>query len=289
MIKPHNYLFVLLLLGLFAFHGISADESHILEITTQGFGASQPQEGSVGEFPRLRVRIESSERIKKLTIKERSYEVDLAKTKDKYNLQLFGLNIPPRSSPDVTLNLQEYINEKVKRAGEYEIRILVTDKKDNTVEKSVFINTHETMVETKSGIDDNVLLQAESFKLQRTGAERVKGSHLFGIDWKTIEKSNVTIKITKSENSDARLVMLDKSDFDAIQTVDHLVEIFTGNEDIEAVVLPTVNNKSAGKVLAICYHEKYYLLKIMKSSTSTSEAGTIVTVEGDYKYQGYDK
>ena len=287
MTKPENYSFVLLLLGLFAFPGVSADESRMLEITAQGFSADQPQNGLVGEFPRLRVRIEATDRIKELTIKERSYEVDLATTRDKYNLQLFGLDQSPRSYPDVTLNLQNYINEKINKTGEYEFRLLVTDKTDSTVEKKISIAINNAMAVTESVVDkDAGLLKTGAFTLLRTGIEPVKGASLFGVDWKNMDNATVAIRITKSENSNTRLSMLDKSDFDEMQTIDQLIQRVADLEETEAVILTTARNEAAGEVFSIRHDDKHYILKVMESSAYPSTRGTIVTVMGYYKYQG---
>ena len=97
MTKPSICALVLLLLGLFTFLSAFADDSRMPEITSQGFCSDQPQKGITGEYPRLRVRIEAPDRLKELSIKERSYEVDLAMTRDKHNLHLFGLDQSPRS------------------------------------------------------------------------------------------------------------------------------------------------------------------------------------------------
>lgn len=287
MMKPDNCSFVLLLLGLFAFPGASADESRMPEITAQGFCAEQPQKGLAGEYPRLRVRIEATDKIKELTIKERSYEVDLASTRDKYNLHLFGLDQNPRSYPDVTLDLQNYINEKIGKEGEYEFHILVTDKSDNAVEKIISVQVHEAMPATEPGIgEDAGLLQTGHFTLQRTGTESVKGARLFGINWKNIDNATVAIRITKSENSNTRLGMLDKSDFDRMQTIEQLVQRVTGLEETEAVVLTTARNEAAGEVFSISHDDKHYILKVTESSAYPSARGTTVTVTGYYKYQG---
>ena len=285
MMKPDNYSFVLLLLGLFAFLGASADEPRMPEITAQGFSADQPQNGMAGEYPRLRVRIEAADRIKELTIKERSYEVDLALTRDKYNLHLFGLDQSPRSYPDVTLNLQNYINEKIGKEGEYEFHILVTDKSDNTVEKIISVYVHETMPATEPDIgEDASLLQTGLFTLQRTGTEPVKGARLFGINWKNADNTTVAIRITKSVYSNTRLSMLDKSDFDRMQTINQLAQKVADLEEVDAVVLTTASNKAAGEVFLISHDGKHYILKVVESSAYPSARGTIVTVKGYYKY-----
>jgi len=100
------------------------------EITAQGFDITLPREGLVGQFERLRVRIEAPERIKALAITERSFEVDLATTLDKVNYRLFGIEKRLRLHKDVTLNFQTYINERLAEPGDYEFLILVEDQED---------------------------------------------------------------------------------------------------------------------------------------------------------------
>lgn len=286
MIKPRSCPFMLLLLGCLAFHAVSADEPGRLEITTQGFSADQPQQGTVGEISRLRVRIEASDRIKELTIKERSYEVDLASTRDKDNLQLFGLAQSPRSFPDVTLNLQNYINEKIIKAGEYVFHVLVTDKNDVSAEKKIYLDIRDAVSAAGPVPDEDAgLLQTGSFTLQRTGTGPVKGSRQFGIEWITVDNANVTVRITRSGDGQTRLVRPDKPDFDKLRTNDQLVGMLADAEMTEAVFLATAGNKAAGEVFSVCPGDKCYLLKVVKSSAYPSKNGTIVTLEGDYKYQ----
>jgi hypothetical protein len=275
------------LLGLFAIFGVSAADSKKPEITAQGFSAELPQKGLVGDYPRLRVRIEAADRIKELIIKERSYEVDLASTRDKNNLYLFGLEQTPRSYTDVTLNLQNYINERIETAGEYEFHILVTDRKGNIVEKKIYLYAHlEAPEKEPTIVEDAGLLQTESFTLQRIGTGPVDGARLFGIDWQNIDNTNVQIRISKIEGSDPHLVVLDESDFDNLQTIDQLMQRVAGLEKTEAVVLATGSNRAAGVVFSVINDDKHYLLKITSSSAYPSDRGTMVTVKGHFKTGG---
>ncbi len=257
----------------------------MLAITTQGFSADQPQEGIIGEYPRLRVRIEATGRIKELVIRERSYEVDLAATRDKNNLHLFGLVQNPRSYPDVTLNLQNYINEKIGNEGEYEFLIRVTDKNDNSAEKIISVHVHKTKSVTETGIDEKVrLLQTDLFTLERVGTEPVKGSSQFGIYWKNSDTGDVAIRIIKSENTNTQLGMLDKSDFDSLQTMEQLVQRVAELDDTDTVLLVTARDKAIGEVFWISHNDNHYILKVMESSAYPSVAGTVVTLKGYYKY-----
>ena len=283
--KPENCSYLLLFLSLFLFLNAFAGESQMPEITAQGFCADQPQKGIVGKYRRLRVRIEAVGRIKELIIKERSYEVDLALTRDKYNLHLFGLDQNPRSYPDVTLNLQNYINERIGSEGEYKFHIIVEDKDDNIVEETIHVHVYEAIPEKQHGSDGQArLLQTGLFTLQRVGTEHVMGADLFGINWKNTDNTTVAIRITMSENSNTRLRMLDESDFDSIQTSVQLIQRIAGIAETEAVVMTTANNMAAGKVFSISRDDRHYILKVMESSAHPSDRGTVVTVKGFYKY-----
>ncbi len=285
--KPNSCRLSLVLLGLFAIFGVSAADSKKPEITAQGFSAELPQTGLVGDYPRIRIRIEATDRIKELIIKERSYEVDLASTRDKYNLYLFGLEKTPRSYTDVTLNLQNYINERIETEGEYEFHILVADRNDNIVEKKVYMHAHIEAPEQEPTIaEDARLLQTESFTLQRIGTGPVDGARLFGIDWQNIDNTNVHIRISKIEGSDPQFAVLDESDFDNLQTIDQLMQRVAGLEKTGAVVLATGSNRAAGEVFSVINGDKHYLLKITSSSAYPSDRGTIVTVKGHFKTGG---
>ena len=110
------------------------------------------------------------------------------------------------------------------------------------------------------------------------------GQYLFGIYWINTDNTNVAIKIKKSENSNTHLSMLDKSDFDSMQTIDQLVQRVAGLEETEAVILTTARDKAAGEVFSISHDDKHYILKVMESSAYPSARGTIVTIKGYYKY-----
>lgn len=285
MIKPGNCVLLLFLLGLFVVTGATAAEPGMPEITAQGFSADQPQAGIVGKYPRLRVRIEAPDRIMELRIRERSYEVDLATTRDKNNLQLFGLDQSPRSYPDVTLDLQNYINEKIGSTGEYEFHIRVTDRSDNKDEKKITVRIQEDIpAEELARAEEARRLRTGDFTLQRTGTGALQGGDLFGIDWISIDPAKVAIRITAAEDSNTRFGKLGKSDFDTIQTADQLVERLDGIERTEAVVLETAGNRSAGKVFTISHDDRNYLLKVITSSAHPSAIGTVVTLAGQYKY-----
>ncbi|MEJ2310628.1 MAG: hypothetical protein P8Z78_15185 [Gammaproteobacteria bacterium] len=286
MRKPANPALFLLLLNLFVFAGAAAAETVMPEITAQGFSADQPQDGVAGEYPRLRVRIEAPCRISELRIQERSYDVDLATTKDKYNLHLFGLNQSPRSHADVTLNLQRYINEKITSGGLYEFRLRVTDKRDNTAEGKISVRIHEALSpEDLARAEKARRLQTGTFALQRTGSGALQGADLFGIDWINIDSAKVAVRISAAASSDTRFALLKKSDYDAIRTTDQLDEKLEAVEWSETLVLDTAEDRAEGQVFLLRHEGMDYILKVTTSSATPSEPGTVVTLEGSYKHR----
>ena len=282
--KPDIRTRFLALIFLFAAYGLSADAATKPEISAQGFSAETPQQALLGNYPRLRVRIEAAGRIQELVIKERSYEVDLAATRDKRNLYLFGLEQPPRSYADVTLDLQNYINERIETEGEYALYILVTDKDDNKTGKTIFLAPYLKVPEQEpSEAPEARLLQSGYFSFKRTGTGPTEGTRSFGIDWQNIDNINVSIGITRPELGSSHLVAMDESDFDTLQTVEQLMEKANSLEKTQSVVLTTARNQAAGEVFLIIDDNKLHLLKVTSSSAYRSKNGTVVIFEGQFK------
>jgi hypothetical protein len=284
MIKISNYSLTLAFLGLLTVFGAAAREPTKPEITTQGFLADKPQQGIIGKFPRLRVRIEAAQRIEKLIIKERSYEVDLASTRDKYNLSLFGLEQTPRTYTDVTLNLQHYINERIETEGEYEFRLVVVDRNDNRVENKIYLQAQLKAPQRESSAARDVgLLETGSFMFQRTGTGPVDGAQAFGIDWQNIDNSKVSIRLAQSDADNSHIVILSETDFENLQSIEQLLQKVASLEKSEAIVLTTANNGAAGEVFAVMHNETHYIFMITSSSAYPSDQGTKVTLDGDFK------
>jgi hypothetical protein len=271
-------------LGLLTIFGAAAREPTKPEITTQGFLADTPQQGIIGKFPRLRVRIEAAQRIEKLIIKERSYEVDLASTRDKYNLSLFGLEQTPRTYTDVTLNLQQYINERIETEGDYEFRLVVVDRNDNSLESKIYLQAQLKAPQKESSTTRDLgLLETGSFMFQRTGTGPVDGAQAFGIDWQNIDNSNVSIRLAQSDTDNSSIVALGEADFENLRSIEQLLHKIASLEKSKAIVLPTANNGAVGEVFAVMHNETHYIFKITSSSAYPSDQGTKVTLDGDFK------
>jgi hypothetical protein len=275
------------LFGLVCAPQVIAEEPGTPEIITQGFDMAVPQEGQVGKFGRLRVRIEAAEQISTLNIQERSYEVDLATTLDQVNYQFFGLEKRVRRYKDVTLDFSNYINEKISAPGNYEIFIQVKDDEGGTATaRLAIIVTAEATGEKQQNDDDATPMKTGNFRFERAGPGRVEGAEDFGITWKTIHEVGVVIRISVLKQgysmTDGLMVvqyeeMLDTADLDSRKEADKQLSFSTFIE------LPTAFNAAAGRVLAIDTPDQYCVIKLNGSETSLSDIGTTVVLLGEYK------
>lgn len=247
------------------------------QITAQGFVIEKAQNGTIGQFGSLRVRIESMARIEKLIIKERSYQVDLATTPEKNHFELFGLKIRPLSHTDITLDFQNFINKKLIQAGEYELTIEVIDKKNQATQTTLRLILEEPKGKTTP-------IETGYFQLQREGKDLVGGSDKFGITWKTIDKIKVTIRISKTDNGASKLARFTTEDYDQLTTKEQLSEKIISASSLDKIEFDTSNNAAAHEVVGIANLGKYYLLKTNLSKTLLSHIGTTVTLDGEYKY-----
>lgn len=255
---------------------VYADTSQKPEIVAQGFDISEGRRGLLGNFPRIRVRVEVPEGIKELRIKERSYEVDLATTLDRSHLGLFGLEKRARRYRDLTLNFQNYLNDKIDAVGAYTFEIIVVDENDQSAMGKLMI------VATSYRPEDAV--ETGTFRLERLGSGPVKGEPDFGITWKTIDGSNVAIRITIKQPGAAGLGRLPGSAYKKIETKQMLERMVENREAMEAIEIRAASNSAFGEVIALEYQNKKYILRIRESRTERSEFGTNVTLIGEYKH-----
>ncbi len=253
------------------------------EITAQGFDITLPREGRLGQFERLRVRVEAPERIKELVITERSFAVDLATTLDKVNYRLFGIEKRLRLHKDVTLNFQTYINERLVESGGYEFLIRVTDQEDEATAARLLV---VIVAEETAAARETAPPKTGVFRFERVGPLQVTGADDLGLTWKTIEDVAVTIRINAPSEDSAITETLAAHDYDKVLDMADLATLAEAEGLPLAaayVDLPTANNAAAGRVLAIHTPEKVYLMKLDRSETSLSESGTTVVLEGEYK------
>lgn len=257
-------------------------ESIAPRITAQGFDISLAQEGMLGDFGPVRVRFEVPDRIAELYIKERSYDVDLAITPDMAHFPLFGLKTQVRQLTDVTLNFQNYINEKLESTGDYTIELRVIDRKGNSASASLQVRVIDSS--TTVGQSDNGAVTTNPFRFVRTGSSPVIGAEQFGITWRTIESDSVTIELKQQNNGAQKLIELSASDFDEITTIKALEEKTSSGNDTSTLQLATAGDKASGTVFVVVNQNGHYVLKVTRSATSVSPRGTTVTLVGEYKH-----
>lgn len=275
-LDKNHFLILLIALSLLSCTDIGSDKS-APKITAQGFIMSDVQQGQIGQFGDLRLRIECAGRIRKLSIKERSYEVDLATTPERSHFPLFGIEKRTRLHTDVTLNFRSYINEKLRQAGQYVFNIEVADQKGQSSKATLNI----VVVNPKEAAGQ---LEVASFQMQRQGKSAVSGSEPFGISWTTIDKIRVAIRITRNAKGADKLTRFTPGDYNRFSTKEELSVQINNAKNLDSIVFDTSNNAALGQVMGISNLGKYYLLRVLKSHTSLSDIGTTVTLNGEYKF-----
>ena len=252
------------------------------EITAQGFDMREPQTGRLGKFGRLRVRFQAAERIAELVIKERSYEVDLARTLESDNFHLFGAQARVLNRRDITLDFENYINKKLESEGRYYFSLTLKDKEGRIASASLSVivegERSSLMKERLDRIDRGV------FSFRRVGPGPVIGVADFGITWKTIEDANVTIRIVKSGGGATKLLRLVEPAFDSVDSKTQLAGSAAEARLAAAIEIATARNGAAGETFAVVIRERPYLLKINESRTLLSEVGTTVILNGEFKH-----
>jgi hypothetical protein len=275
------------LFGLVCASQVLAAETGAPEIIAQGFDMAVPQEGRVGKFGRLRVRIEAPERINKLHIRERSYEVDLATTLDQVNYHLFGLEKRVRRYKDVTLDFRNYINEKIGAPGKYKFVIQVNDDKGGTATADLTITVAAEAAKKKQQTDVNVApMKTGRFRFERAGPGHVQGAADFGITWKTVDEIKVVIRMTVLKKGYSMTDGLVAAQYEKISDASALNFRKVADKQVgfaTYIEVPTARNAAAGRVLAIDTPNRYCMMRVNRSETSLSGIGTTVVLQGEFK------
>lgn len=271
-----------LVVAFFFVGATQATEHQHPEITAQGFDLTDMQQGELGNFGRVRVRFEVPNHIKELRVKERSYDVDLAKTSDTANFDLFGLSTTVRQLADVTLNFETYINRKLEKEGDYAFELQVTDREGMTTAAQLKVRVVVAPAVEQQSVHD--LMKTAQFRFTRIGASDVSGADVFGITWRTIESDRVIIEISRQPSAASKLIRMALSDYDEISTREQLSQKTETSRDSSPLHFPTANGEAADSVFALINQTGPYLFKITGSSTSLSKLGTTVTLTGEYKH-----
>jgi hypothetical protein len=243
---------------------------------------TETQVGLLGDFGRLRVRFEAPHRIEQLTVKERSYEVDLARTPETGHLPLFGLKAQVRQVTDVTLNLEKYINKKTDSEGLYTFEFRVTDRKGKTASARLRIKVVSPPSDQKERTEE--VVETSAFEITRIATHHVTGAEAFGITWTTVESEGVVIKLTKSGDGAGKLVTIAPAAYAAVTTREELSKAIENGTEMPALRLETANNTAAGAVFGVINEGAPYLLSVTESDASSSPQGTTVRLLGEYKH-----
>jgi hypothetical protein len=246
-------------------------------ITAQGFAIDTTQVGTASKFGHLRVRIECAGRIAQLWIKERSYEVDLASTPERDHFALFGLHKKAKLRTDVTLDFQNYINQKLTQAGDFQFAISVKDASGQTADAILKIHLNKASAAAAP-------IETVRFQMQREGKGTVAGSSPFGITWKTIDKVKVTIRVNKREGGASKLASFSLADYQGLTSKQQLGEWLAAAKDRDHIEFDTTNDAAKDQVMGINSLGRHYLLRVLSSNTRLSHTGTTVTLNGEYKY-----
>ena len=273
----NKYVITIMMAGLLLSCSDMNSEKPAPQITAQGFMIDKVQEGTVGEFANLKLRIESAGRVKQLLIKERSYEVDLATTPERSHFPLFGIDKKTMLRTDVTLDFQNYINQKLVQPGEYAFSIEIVDKKGQS--SSTTLNIH--VLKSK---DATTPIETGQFQLQRRGKSNVAGGEPFGITWKTIGNNKITISLTKAHGGASKLARFSTNDYDQLTSKEALSAKINAAKDTHRIVFNTIKNAAVDQVFGVSSLGKYYMLKTVQSKTTLSYIGTTVSLNGEYKF-----
>jgi len=283
----------------------TGEEKPPTSITAQGFELVEPREATAGKFSNVRLRFEVPGGIEHLVVRERSYEIDLAKSREASHFPLFGIDRRVWSKRDVTLDFSRYLNEKIERPGEYQLVIDVVDRDSRRTSATLKVVVPESPeeptpapsadAETSTGMDakepqaDDVLDDTAGlgeelpFRLQRVGAGPVQGGERFGITWKTVDEIDVVIRVATRDDQPVRLARLDPIVYDELATRGDLGRALDRLDLADTLEIPTASHAAGGAVVAVVRPDERYVLMTDDSMTSLSEVGTTVTLSGRYR------
>lgn len=255
-------------------------------ITAQGFDIAEPRDALPSGLGDVRIRFEVPGKIESIGITQGTFHTDLATTLDKDEFRLFGLEQRPYSMSDVTVNLRNYVNERLTVEGLYPFDISVTDRRGQTTRARVLIDIRTVAISMASPLTDimDEPVRTGVFVLQRVGTGTVSGAAPFGFTWKTVDPVYVTIRLEVQPGSETRIARLDDVDFDGILNVAELADIVDHCDADDTIELDTANAAAAGQVIAVRNEDERFLLQASASQTYLTDAGTTVVVTGRYKH-----
>jgi hypothetical protein len=287
-------------------------------ITAQGFEIGDPRQAQPGAFSDVRLRVEAPAGIEHLVVRERSYEIDLARTPETSQFVLFGIERRVWSRHDVTLDLSGYLNAKMRQPGEYAVSLEVSDRAGRRATAVLPVHVAAPAADTtapegpeageRTGADEVRRPSADehptrpagadgtaagasmqpwseerSIRLERIGRGPVEGGAPLGLTWKTIDPIAVVIRVSAREEGGGGFARLEPAAWERLNGPEALARMLEGHELADSLEIPTANDAAAGTVFAIVRPEERYLLLTEHSRTRLSELGTTVTLVGRYR------
>ena len=137
--------------------------------------------------------------------------------------------------------------------------------------------------EAEAPKEDDVALQAVSFRAVRVGRAPVKGAEELGLTWKTVERNRVVIRLATSA-AEGYFFDVAAAEYAAFKTQSQLRAAAQYSERQSTLELATAVNSGAGRVFGVFNSDTPRLLKVMRSHTSLSHRGTTVMLEGEFKF-----
>lgn len=124
------------------------------------------------------------------------------------------------------------------------------------------------------------LTSPQGFTWERQGSNDGTGLSQFGLEW----TSNTSTRAIVTKDDASRMVMLDASDWNDINTVQQLADAVEAETEIAQYdeVSVTEATETYNDVLGVRYNDQYYMLHITESEVETG-ASTKVTVMGHYR------
>lgn len=156
---------------------------------------------------------------------------------------------------------------------------------NETVEIVFTVNDSNKSANTKKvvvvKVKETPLSEAAEFEWKRVGGSAGSGLEMFGLIW-TINKSTMVNAIIRKDAD--KFVELEPEKWTSITNLEDLVVAVDAATDMtEWNKISAEANKSHDLCLATIKEGKYFLIHVTNSTVSTGDAGTTISITGQYK------
>ncbi len=152
------------------------------------------------------------------------------------------------------------------------VKVQATDKDNQTASKNFTI--------TAGGAASTLLTAAQSTTWKREGGNDATGLGMFGLKW---TKNLKAVSAVVEKDGASKFVELSSAAW-GFETYDELVEAVDAASDMASYKeISAEANATYNDILATVYEGNYYLIKVVSANVSSGTAGTVVTVDVEYK------